>query len=143
MTENIVDLWPEFTLTPEMQAPVAFLRQQAPILARKTKNVVTAKVEAVDGGDDMIYSFVLVAPALKGYSFRLFSMVHSKIALYPVNLRSALPDPEKKGFSLTWKAANESELFDAMKEIFNHPKTIEAVNSIIAQSEGFQKKTAQ
>jgi hypothetical protein len=83
------NLWPKDISLSEVKAPVAILRQQASALGSITQNVVEAKVAMAEqktlrsGYEPFTYRFYLVAPALQGYRYKLFTMWHD-VNLYPV-----------------------------------------------------------
>src|SRR2546422_72654 len=83
MPNETPDFWPT-DLKAAATAPVAILRQQAALLGQKTHNLVEAQVETVSSPPYLIHNFVLVAPSLDNYRFKLFRIHHEIAPLYPV-----------------------------------------------------------
>lgn len=129
------DLWPDVLPKTTLRTPLSVLREQAALLGPKTQNIVTANVTAGrNESGELISVFQLVAPALGGYKLAVFAMKHGVTALYPVEISSPIisrsgPTPG------IWKIRNEDELLSTLREIFAHPKMIQAIQSLIAQSE--------
>lgn len=149
MTANQRDLWPiEITLEDEPQSPLAILKEQASLLGRKTGNVVEAKVSSdyyepslvrelkeygfkstqmvpSDEGSYFVHSFSLTAPALGGYRYKLFEVIHPVTPYYPLEIRFS--DREIK-------AENEEQFVERLKTIFADEKTLKVINSLRNQS---------
>ena len=99
------DLWPEdIGPIPESKGPVIILREQASLLGKKTNNLVEAEVVqlepsrpeppivAVQIEPSMFetrfnYAFLIVAPPLNNYRYKLFTISHG-IDAYPVTIKS-------------------------------------------------------
>jgi len=145
------DLWPEELESAKIRPPVAILKEQASLLGQKTKNVVEGAVSEVFTADEektMEYSFNLVAPALGGYRYRLFTMSHD-IRMYPLIItmdgeifQEVNPEkPEKESVQDMLmrnknqvKAGNEAEFLALLKKIFAATKTRQIIAAILAQS---------
>jgi len=145
------DLWPEKLESAKIRPPVAILKEQASLLGQKTKNVVEGAVSEVFTDDEektMEYSFNLVAPALGGYRYRLFTMSHD-IRMYPLIItmdgeifQEVNPEkPEKESVQDMLmrnknqvKAGNEAEFLALLKKIFAATKTRQIIAAILAQS---------
>lgn len=130
------DLWPDEISTGQIKAPIAVLREQATALGRKTQNVVVAEIEqsGANYGRQIALTFVLKAPALGDYRFKLFQVTYDPAELYPLFIESEVPLSENKDDRL--KADNEHDLLAALKQIFSAPKTVRAIQAIRAQSQG-------
>ena len=157
------DLWPSFP-TSGPKAPVTILREQASFLGQQTGNLVEAEVGGaqvigLDGaqvlGGRFFYDFVIVAPALGRYRYRLFQIAHD-IRLYPVEiypdediLREILPISTKrteaddllaalgeKSISIerTMVAQSEDEFLDALEKIFRAEKTAQIITGLMVQA---------
>ena len=132
----MVDLWPESLETDiEERAPITILRQQASLLAGKTRNLLEAEVRiAAPEGFAFAYAFNLVAPGLNHYTYRLFSIYHG-ITFYPLDVevdKEVLEEiaPEA-GRILTLES--ESELTEILAKIFRAEKTLSVIKAIMAQ----------
>jgi hypothetical protein len=136
----MANLWPDELDKIEIKAPVAILREQAALLGQKTKNLVKAAVERLDANafwpgpsKPFNYRFVIVAPALGGYRFRLFDISHDE-ALYPVfisldeDLASEVFDPSPV------QKDDEGEFMAFLAEIFRSGKARQVIGAILAQS---------
>lgn len=151
------DLWPEELESAKIRPPVAILKEQASLLGQKTKNVVEGAVSEVFTVDEdeektMEYSFNLVAPALGGYRYRLFTMSHD-IRMYPLIITMEREifqevNPETSGkMSVSVsvsdrllrlrnqaKVDTEAEFLALLKKIFAATKTRQIIAAILAQS---------
>ena len=149
----VEDLWPEKLESAKIRPPVAILKEQASLLGQKTKNVVEGAVSEVFTGDEdeeetMEYSFNLVAPALGGYRYRLFTMRHD-IRMYPLIIKMEEEifqevnpgKPEKESvqdkllrLNHRAKVDTEAEFLALLKKIFAATKTRQIIAAILAQS---------
>jgi len=145
------DLWPEKLESAKIRPPVAILKEQASLLGQKTKNVVegaVSEVFTVDEEETMEYSFNLVAPALGGYRYRLFTMRHD-IRMYPLIItmekeifQEVNPEkPEKESVQdMLWRRRNqvkvdtEAKFMDLLTKIFATRKTRQIIGAMLAQS---------
>jgi hypothetical protein len=144
----MTDLWPDDITHVEIKAPVALLREQAAMLGRKTRNVVTAEVRQADpvrvaslNYSAFSYSFSLVAPSLGGYTYRLFDITHG-VAMYPVRvipddaigkelgLKDTFVGLQARGFT----ANTEADFLELLATIFRSAKTRHVIQAMIAQS---------
>lgn len=133
------NLWPTFSQSTRT-APISIVRQQATSLGQHTRNMVVGLVvpsKKEDDPDTVVNLFFLVASTIN-YRLRLFSMRNELSALYPVRISSNfLGDKGEKGEPKAgqWEANDEKGLLAALREIFHHPKTVAAIEAMIAQSE--------
>ena len=142
------DLWPAELVAGKVRAPVALLHEQAALLGDKTGNVVQARVVPVEQFvfvkrqyEPFTYSFLLHAPALGSYRYRLFDITYG-VALYPVRV---FPDNDivkelaaqhnvvvdKDAF---FRAEDESKLMEYLSTIFHSEKTMQVIRALLAQS---------
>src|SRR6266853_5211949 len=87
MPEAIEDFWPEeISEAKKVTVPSLIAVQQAALLGKRTKNVVTATVISLEGREPgrLVFGFNLVAPALSNYRLRLFNFNYRLDQLYPV-----------------------------------------------------------
>jgi hypothetical protein len=141
--EKLENLWPDLSSETEV-TPVFILKEQAANLGERTKNIVTARVDTIpmdftenskftfkDKG--FRYNFIIVAPALGNYTYRLFS-AYNDFNSYPVyiSVRENAEDAmQANGFR---QCKNQNELLQHLKEIFGDPKTIKIIQTLLSQS---------
>lgn len=82
MSQPDRDLWPENIGVSAMVTPATILKEQAALLAEKTKGLVEADVRSSGSGTQFVHSFTLRVPALDNYHYVLFTASHP-IELYP------------------------------------------------------------
>ena len=124
-----VDLWPAgIGLDSEIKVPTSILKEQAALLAQKTRGLVVAEVrgEADPRDGKFVDNFYLVGPNVS-YRYLLFT-IRYPIELYPVEL-----------FFEPWNETglpmyNEQDLIDNLKQLFAHQKTGQIIQAIIARS---------
>jgi hypothetical protein len=149
MTEKREDLWPQdFGAIEDIETPATILRKQASLLGEKTSNLVEAEVATkVDEEGRLTHTFYLVAPALGGYRYRLFTIWHD-MRLYPLYVSAEGPPPPQRrtGFVSTatiridWLEEPERELKDEkafkdyLREKFSSQETARVLGSMITQS---------
>jgi len=128
------NLWPEDIAVTDVIAPVTILKEQASLLGQRTKNLVEGRVSpGIGKGLDMFdagrftYDFDLVAPALKNYTYRLFSISHG-VEFYPLTIDSATLN------SADFKVNNDEEFLKALETIFSSGKTKGIISSLVSQS---------
>ena len=136
MPEEAIDLWPDDLETGRMTTPAAILRQQAVLLAKKTGNALTARV---DGGaldrrlvrdpqnQGFHYSFEVVAPSLANYTFQLFTVRHG-MDLYPVKLDFRVQER-------AYEAASEAEFIEVLRQVLSSPETKRVIETLLSQIE--------
>jgi hypothetical protein len=78
------DFWGEIAPT-VVRTPVAILREQAALLADKTKNQMEATVYTESYRGAFRHLFNLLVPGLNNYTYNLFTIEHG-ISLYPVSV---------------------------------------------------------
>lgn len=140
-----LDLWPSNLEAVKVVPPAAILRQQAALLAQKTQGLVTASVQPSSrtvrveafpllgqqppppAPDAVEHDFYLTSPALGDYRYRLLSIRHGAVALYPVEIHSGA-----SGAPLV--AASEDQFVEMLRTVFNSEETKRVVGSLLAQS---------
>jgi hypothetical protein len=85
MATTIPDLWPE-DIKVEVLPPIAILKVQEELLARKTKGLLQAKVSTVETDKLVQHQLDLIAPNLHFYRERILSAMHEREMLYPVSV---------------------------------------------------------
>ncbi len=86
------------------------------------EEIIQSENEPPDG---LRHSFYITAPALGGYRYKLFSVSHKAISIYPLSI-SFDGKPSK--------ATNEEEFRTALRDIFASERTKKVVQSLLAQS---------
>lgn len=127
METQVRDLWPSDIGVATLVTPVSILREQAALLGEKTGNLVQAEVKTSSNGPSVIHSFILIAPAMNGYRYRLLSAVHN-VEVYPLNITF---EPTSASRSVK----TEQEFTEYLRELLSSEKTINIVKSLIAQSQ--------
>ncbi len=119
--------WPEDLTVPEVgqeKTPSEFLHESAQQLTEKTDRLLVGNVENDSWGEYLVYDFIVVAPNLSDYTYRLFKVRH-KLNPYPSEFIfnghvSKAPDP----------AAFEKKL----REILSSVTTRRAITEMIQYS---------
>jgi hypothetical protein len=142
------DLWPDFKKN-EIQSPISILKEQSTTLANKTNNLVEGQIVDTRDPDSLKleYAFFILAPALGGYRYKLFSISHD-IRMYPLSVhletelyaQIAPAEYAKKGKTANLypefviSVQNQDEFKALLKLIFFAKKTIDIVSAILVQS---------
>ena len=122
---TIENLWPEFPVDNLVKSPKSILEEQAIFLATNTKNLLTANINTHTNFDGRLeHTFEIVAPALNGYKYSLFTINQKDIFLYPCRL-------EGEG---QYSINTEDDLIKKLKDIFNSAETQKIINSLMSQS---------
>ena len=119
------DLWPDdfgkFTVVP----PVVILREQADLLGKKTKGLITAEVRSYEDNKQFRHKFYLVVPTLGNYSYLLLSAAHD-IRLYPAGLLDSSTDT-------SYECNSEQEFIVRLRAILATEQTKQIVGAILSQ----------
>jgi len=87
MRKSPNSLWPEdLVMTADPRSPKSILEEQAAALAPLTHNKVIATVVASSQSTWVTLDFVLVAPALNNYRYKLFKVRHKLHPEYPAEI---------------------------------------------------------
>jgi len=138
------DLWPDdIASTESIKSPAYILKEQASLLGKKTKNIITAAINTIANRQPIIqYDFIIIAPALSNYRYRLFSIYYNIISIYPCTMfidvdifkEISMYCNVKKSDQSSITIHSESELEQAMRYIFKSEKTKQLIKSLIAES---------
>ncbi len=121
------NLWPEFSLDEVIRTPKMILNEQAEFLAKGTKNLLTGKIKSyVNEYDVITHEFNIVVPNLNGYQYKLFTVTHESVLIYPCTL-------EENDREWT-EIEDENEFLDILKNIFNSADTKRIIQSLVSQS---------
>jgi hypothetical protein len=132
----MTDLWPTDLGTVTSTAPVTILKEQASLLGSRTKNIVKAKVQMTSWApSSFAYEFVLHAPALDNYIYRLFVVAYD-VELYPVKFLLDGAVAEELGLERrdSLSANNEQAFITNLSKIFATQKTRHVIHAILSQS---------
>lgn len=139
------DLWPDnLADIGNLQVPSMILKEQADILAKKTRNILEGNVFSSTDRDSedphqIIWHFQIFSPALR-YSYELFSITHN-VELYPVCFFS--DDPEIATAGQLGMLSDEQELIALLRRVFSTGRTLRIIKSLVAQSISLQPKPTQ
>jgi hypothetical protein len=134
-------LWPKKFGVDKLRSPVSILREQAALLGEATQNIVIASVSTDPRNEVLSHNFMLVAPGLGNYKVLLFSANHKPIEIYPLTIYSEILAPADKNY-VQYVAKNEGEFLGNLKTVFSLPKTTQIIESLLAQSEGYDPGAA-
>lgn len=113
------DLWGDIEAA-NIRTPVAILREQAAVLAEKTRLVIDAQVSTTIWHRDFVHSFKLVVPALGDYTYELFAIRHG-VDLYPVSVGSR-------------DLQNEQEFIGWLRDTLSSSETKRVISNLLAQA---------
>jgi hypothetical protein len=137
MQDNIPDLWPDEIERTDVPTPLLILRIQANNLSKRTKGIIEAKVQNLtdNGKEREIYYFEVVAPALEGYTVRLFTAEHALSRVYPIIFYS------NEFHDGAESASTPEEIYPLLQRIFTSRETTSLLMSLIARSNERQTST--
>ncbi len=123
------DLWGTIAIDTELKMPLAVLKSQATLLAQKTNGVLEAQVGSfkVTGKDTVAYSFNIVAPHLSNYTYKVLTISHPGILLYPVRVVDLTSKMEHI-------CKTEDEFIMVIRAILSSDVVHKAVLALITQS---------
>lgn len=135
------NLWPELEMliTDKVISPKNVLRVQAENLNQMTKGLLIGQLTTNKNKVDTVgnfethfqHQFNIFSPALS-YSFNLLTIEHPPIYIYPCKVNSELSDVDAP-------ASSAKELEQILEAIFKHEKVIQALRSLILQSQEEQE----
>jgi len=168
----MVDLWPSDINVKQIavKSPVHILREQASILAQKTKNIIRARIaryerrtftvtteESIKWGwhapDQEPSGFIQPLDEdaeVFEYSFELIAPVLDNYSylMFVVSfdiasypLRVSLAKDLRKEITIESKANNEAEFLEILRQIFGATKTRNIIEALISQSVSFNVDT--
>lgn len=123
------DLWGSIAVETELKLPVVVLKHQAALLGQKTNGVLEAHVIPfkTTGKDKVGYAFNIVAPHLSNYVYKVMSVSHPAILLYPVRVLDQTSDSEHT-------CSTEEEFIATVRAILSSAIVHKAVLALITQS---------
>ena len=138
------NLWPSEILGGEApNLPIAMLQEQAAALNEMTRNVLVASVntqrvslDSKDKSDELIpgilHTLKITAPAIGNYDFILLRLLQDGASPYPLKLYAPLMEKKYEGIM------DEYSLEGALRDVFNHPKTISTIQNLMLQSRSYR-----
>jgi hypothetical protein len=126
MANDTNDLWSDEIGKIKLRTPVTLLKEQASLLGKKTGNLVEAEVRTSPMGVGLLQAFVIVVPALFGYSYTLFQILHGP-TLYPATVY--------QGPAQGRQILNEDELVQYLREVLASPATTRLIAALMAQAQ--------
>ena len=93
MNTAIPDLWSN-DIKVDVLPPLAILKAQEGLLARKTQGMLEAKLTTIESGDLVQHQLDLIAPSLNFYRERLLTATHDRLRPYPVTVAAIRFDSE-------------------------------------------------
>jgi hypothetical protein len=126
------DLWGDILVEKEIKLSVTILKEQATILGEKTNKILEAKVDSfsVPKKDSVGYSLNIIAPALSNYKYKVLSLNHPAIFVYPVTINYQASN----GAWTLGSCKDESAFTVKLKEILSSEIVHKAIMALISQS---------
>ena len=122
------DLWPADFGRLKVIPPLSLLREQAGFLATKTDGRLRGHVLTSLSGISVLHQFLLVAPALDDYSYKLFEVAHT-VQLYPATIQT-------EGGGREYPCETYEQFVRSLREVLTSERTVSIIRAIIAQTEG-------
>lgn len=120
------DLWPDDISTAPFVSPVAILREQAAILAEKTKGLLEGDVTTSRVSDRFDHHFYIVAPALDNYRYKLLTVRHGNLDMYPAAIQYH-PD------TIVHSAQTQEQFVELLGTLLAREETKRVVHALLAQ----------
>ncbi|HNU06446.1 MAG TPA: hypothetical protein PKO33_01690 [Pyrinomonadaceae bacterium] len=123
------DLWGNIAVDTELKLPVAILKTQASLLEQKTSGILAARVDAFKptGKEAVGYAFSIVAPELSNYVFKVLTISHPTVLLYPVRV----VDQTSKADT---SCKTEDEFISVVRQILSSEVVHKAILALLTQS---------
>jgi hypothetical protein len=138
MTTAIPDLWSD-DIRVDVLPPIAVLRAQEGLLAKKTQGILQAKLMTSESETLVQHNLYLVAPALNFYRVELLSAKHDRELIYPVTVTAHcwfsefLPDEDEE-IERRHVAATAEEFIDLVRQALRSTEVRGLIQSLIARS---------
>ena len=129
---SISSLWPSFGEIPVIKTPKVILKEQAAFLDAVTNGFIISEIVTAAHPtllNKVSHSIKITAPKVEGYSTVVVQIDHDMIKLYPLTVISRI-----KAMPVSYTAANEAELLDLLKKVFEEKETIDTIQSLLIQS---------
>jgi hypothetical protein len=138
----MLDLWPTDIINTRVRAPLTILKEQAILLQQKSNGVINAQVKRIKTQEQLsiekgffLYEFVVIAPVLQRYEYRLFTISH-EIELYPITIETDEIIARELGNLNNDPiiVKSETDYIEQLRKIFCTKKTKKIINAMLAQS---------
>jgi hypothetical protein len=126
MSHSVRDLWPDDIGLTSVTTPAAILREQAALLAEKTKGLVEGEVKSSASGTSFSHCLELRVPALEDYRYQLLTVGHP-IEQYPVTIGFG------GGMRPPINAEDEPAFVRALREVLSSDETKRVIRGLVAQ----------
>lgn len=123
-----VDLWGDISPAETLRTPTAILREQASLLAQKTRGLIEGDVRVRARGDEIEIGFYIVAPSLNNYHYHVLDLTHT-LDIYPVEVfdRGIADTDQPK------TCTNEKSLVEEIKRVFEQDRVRAVLRGLLAQ----------
>ena len=138
MTTAIPDLWSD-DIHVDVLPPIAVLRAQEGLLAKKTQGILQAKLLTSENETRVQHSLFLIAPVLNFYRVEILSAKHDREMIYPVTVTAQcwfsefLPDGDEE-IDKRRVAATAEEFINLVRQALRSPEVRGLIESLIARS---------
>jgi hypothetical protein len=147
MATTIPDLWPD-DIKVEVLPPLAILKAQEGLLARKTQGKLQAKLTRTESERLVQYQLDLIAPSLNFYRELLLSARHKRGRYYPVDVTAECLTPKSLGPTrargggmqddidspaVQQRATTDEEFIRLVREVLQSGEVRSLIHSLIAR----------
>jgi hypothetical protein len=129
------DLWGNIAVDTELKLPIAILKAQATLLEQKTSGILIAQVNPfkTTGKEAVGYGFNIVAPELSNYVFKVMTISHPTVLLYPVRVVDQTSKADHT-------CKTEEEFISVVRQILSSEVVHKAILALITQSKAAKSK---
>jgi len=121
------DLWGDLPNVDDIRTPYAILLEQATLLTKKTRGMLTGSVSRTQDGVSFVNRLGITAPALNNYAYSVCAIQH-EIALYPVIFSGTAINPN------SWERINdEPGLVERLRKELTASYTQRVIAGLLAQ----------
>lgn len=120
------NLWGELPVDAEARTPAQILQEQASHLERMTRGVLEGRIRTRRYSGVLQTEFVLVAPALDGYTYTLLVATHD-VQPYPVSVHDFVND-------VVARCEDEERFTETLRGILSSEAVRKVVASLLSQS---------
>ena len=125
-TNSIKNLWGNLPEAPFVRTPAGILNEQAQVLAKETKGLLTGRTEIERKGEDFVITMDIVATSLGNYTYEVLRIKYG-VDLYPARL---LPwDEDDTAVDCT----NPEELEQAIANVLQSHRVRRVITGLLAQ----------
>jgi len=121
-TEN-QDFWPTDIAKVGIVAPATILNEQASLLGKKTRGLVTAVVRTSSDERWISHTLVLQVPALANYTYALL-LVRQPVLIYPLRMQA---------FNKFYEIPTQEEFIAVLRAILSSDDTKRIIHALLAQ----------